>query len=68
MTPPSLKEYNRAEGRLKESIALRALGLPLHDYPGRREDLELIKRFHAEHGVPPTGFFRRLWWRVRGSV
>jgi hypothetical protein len=66
-TRPSLKEYSRAEARLRESIILRASGLPMHDYPGRREDLELIKRFHAEHGIPPSGFLPRLWWRVRGG-
>jgi hypothetical protein len=46
---PSLKEYGRAEGRLKESIWLSEAGngLPLHDYPGRQDDLRLIRSFHS---------------------
>jgi hypothetical protein len=32
-----------------------------------REDLATIGAYHAEHGIPPTGFFARLWWRLRGE-
>ena len=61
--PPSLREYGRAEERLKESLWLRCNGLPMHDYPMRCDDLRLIRRFHAAYGVPPSGFLRRfLWW------
>jgi hypothetical protein len=65
--PPSLRDYARAEGRLKESIWIRCTGLPQHDYPGRGEDLATIRNFHAAHGVPPAGFFRRLGWWLRGG-
>ncbi len=30
------------------------------------EELEAMRRYHAEHGVPPFGFFARLWWRLGG--
>jgi hypothetical protein len=55
-----------AEDRLRQPLALRRGGLDRHTYPGRDEDLEAMRRFHAEHGVPPVGFFGRLWWRLRG--
>ncbi len=64
--PPDLREYTDAENRIRESLALRGGGLPRHTYPGRDEDLEAMRRYHAEHGVPPTGFFARLWWRLGG--
>lgn len=53
------KEYKRAESRLKESIKLRRDGYP-HDYPRRGEDLETMRHHHAEHGIPPAGFWPRL--------
>ena len=59
---PSLRESGRAEGRLKESLWLRCNGLPLHDYPGRQDDLRTIRAYHAAHGIPPQGSVRRLWW------
>lgn len=66
--PPSLREYRHAEERLKESLWLRCNGLPMHDYPGRRDDLQTIRRFHAAYGVPPSGFVRRLlWWLGSGG-
>jgi hypothetical protein len=65
--PPSLREYRHAEERLKESLWLRCNGLPMHDYPMRRDDLRLITRFHAAYGVPPSGFLRRLLWFLKGS-
>lgn len=52
------REYARAEGRLKESIALRREGLR-HDYPRRREDLDTMRRYHAEHGTPSSA--ATLW-------
>jgi hypothetical protein len=64
--PPSLREYDAAEERIRESIELRAYGLD-HDYPDRGQDLGLMRAFHAEHGYPPPGFFRRLLWYVRGG-
>ena len=67
MRPPSLKEYSRAEARVEESIALRCGGFPLHTYPGRDEDLATIHAYIAEHGIPPSGFFARLVWRLRGE-
>jgi hypothetical protein len=65
--PPSLKAYDRAEARVTESIALRCEGFPSHTYPGRDQDLATMRAYHAEHGIPPTGFFARLWWRLRGA-
>jgi hypothetical protein len=63
---PSLTDYGRAEGRLRESIWLRCNGLPMHDYPRRQDALATIREFHAAYGVPPAGFFRRLvWWLAK---
>jgi hypothetical protein len=63
---PSLGDYNRAEGRLKESIWLRCNGIPTHDYPGRKDDLATIRAYHSAHGIPPAGFFERLvWWLAK---
>jgi len=58
----SRKEYGKAEGRLKRSIALRREGLP-HEYPGRDEDLQTMVRHHSKLGeIPPsTGLY--AWWR-----
>ncbi len=61
------RAYREAEGRLRESIALRGEGFWRHTYPGREADLETMRAFHAAHGVPPSGFIRRLWWRLRGE-
>ena len=66
--PPNLKEYAEAEGRIREGLALRGGVLPHHTYPGRREDLEAMRRFYAEHGCPPAGFLARLWWRFGGRI
>jgi hypothetical protein len=58
----SRKEYSRAEGRLKRSIALRREGLP-HEYPGRADDLQTLRAHHQRLGeIPPeTGLY--AWWR-----
>ena len=58
----SRKEYGKAEGRLKRSIALRREGLP-GEYPGRDDDLQILRSHHQRLGeVPPErGFF--AWWR-----
>ncbi len=61
------KAYREAEARLKESIAMRGEGFWRHTYPGRGRDLETMRAYHEEHGTPPTGFVRRLWWRLRGG-
>jgi hypothetical protein len=34
---------------------------------GRDEDLATIHAYIAGHGIPPSGFLRRLWWRLRGK-
>jgi hypothetical protein len=65
--PPSLREYDRAEARIRQSIELRCGGFPAHTYEGRDEDLATLRAFHAEHGIPPSGFFARLLWRLRGA-
>jgi hypothetical protein len=62
--PPSLRDYGRAEGRLKESLWLRCNGLPQHDYPGRQDDLQTIRAYHSAYGIPPEGSVRRLLWRL----
>jgi hypothetical protein len=56
-----------AESRIRQSIGLRGDGFRHHSYPEREDDLNLMRVFHAEHGVPPSGFFRRLMWRLRGK-
>lgn len=50
--------YRRASGsgpstkkRQREVEQLAREGLR-HDYPRRREDLDLMRRYHAEHGTP----------------
>ena len=66
---PSVEEkraYRVAEDRLRESITLRDM-LPGHTYPERAEDLRIMRRFHAEHGIPPARFIRWLWWWVKGG-
>jgi hypothetical protein len=65
--PPNLREYDKAEGRIRQSIAMRCGGLPHHTYDGRDQDLATLRAYHNAHGVPPDGFFRRLWWRLRGK-
>jgi hypothetical protein len=64
----SMEELDDAEDRVKESLALRGGVLPHHTYPGREHDLEVMRAYHGEHGVPPVGFFRRLLWRMRGRA
>ncbi len=66
--PRSLREYADAESRVRLSLALRGTGLPHHTYPDRVHDLDLMREFHAEHGVPPAGLFQRLWWSVKRGV
>jgi hypothetical protein len=66
--PPSMKQYSRAEERLKESLWIRCNGLPQHDYPGRLEDLATVRAFHRHHGIPPSGRLRRLLWWLRGAA
>ena len=61
---PSLREYADAEARIRESLALRGTGLPNHTYPDRGRDLETMRAYHGEHGIPPMGL-RRLWWLVK---
>jgi len=58
----SRKGYARAEGRLKRSISLRREGLP-GEYPGRDDDLQIMRSHHERLGeIPPEkGFFS--WWR-----
>jgi len=58
----SRKQYARAEQRLRRSIASRRAGLP-HEYPGRDDDLQTMRRHHEQLGeIPPeTGFY--AWWR-----
>jgi hypothetical protein len=48
-------------------IELRCAGFPGHTYPGRDEDLATIHAYIAGHGIPPSGFFARLLWRLRGE-
>ena len=63
------RAYREAEARLRESIALRGEGFWRHTYPDRVRDLETMRAYHTEHGIPPTGFIRRLMWSVkRGMV
>jgi hypothetical protein len=66
-SPPSLREYNRAEERIKQSLALRGEGFA-HSYPRRDGDLEIMRSFHSAHGIPPAGTFGRLLWRLRGWI
>jgi hypothetical protein len=56
------REYACAEARIKESIILRSAGLN-HEYPGREEDIDLMRRHHEAIGeIPPeSGFYG--WWR-----
>jgi hypothetical protein len=59
---PSAKErraYRAAENRLRESIALRDV-LPSHSYPGRGEDIQLMRRYHEAYGVPDLGLMARV--------
>jgi hypothetical protein len=63
------RAYREAEARLRESIALRGEGFWRHTYPDRGRDLETMRAYHEDHGIPPAGFIRRLWWSVkRGMV
>jgi hypothetical protein len=59
------RAYREAEARLRESLALRGEGFWRHTYPGRKRDLETMRLYHAEHGIPPSGFVRRLWWSMK---
>ncbi len=65
---PSLREYSDAEDRVRESLTLRVGVLPHHTYPGCAEDLEIMRRYYAEHGIPPAGFFACLMWQLRGRA
>ena len=62
------RAYREAEARVRESLALRGKGIPQHTYPDRGRDLETMRAYHEEHGVPPSGFIRRLWWSVKRGV
>jgi hypothetical protein len=53
--------------RVTKSIELRCEGFPGHTYPGRDEDLATIRAYIAQHSLPPSGFFARLLWRLRGA-
>ncbi len=64
---PTLRQYNRAEERIRTSIELRCQGLDWHTYPGREDDLSTIKSFHNSYGIPPAGVLKRLVWRLRGG-
>jgi hypothetical protein len=55
------------ERRLK---AVRTLPLPIPAavlLEMTDEDLATIRAYIAEHGLPPSGFFARLLWRLRGK-
>jgi hypothetical protein len=60
-------EYKRAERRVRESVMLRRDGLP-HTYPRRQEDLDLMRRHHAEHGIPPAGLWARFKRWIGGGA
>ena len=59
----SRREYQAAEGRLKESINLRRSGLPNHTYPGRDEDLQTMRSHHEAAGEIPPERGLSAWWR-----
>jgi hypothetical protein len=56
------RQYAKAEGRLRRSIASRRAGLP-HSYAGRDDDLRIMLAHHEKLGeIPPsTGLY--AWWR-----
>jgi hypothetical protein len=54
------RAYRAAENRLRESILVRDV-LPNHTYPRHAEDLETIRSYHSEYGIPDLG----LWARAR---
>jgi hypothetical protein len=59
---PSAQEkraYRAAENRIRESIVLREV-LPGHSYPGREEDLELMRSYHQRYGMPDLGLMQRV--------
>lgn len=58
------KEYKAAEARIRESIKLQADGLP-HTYPGRKQDLDTMREYHAVHGWPHLSLWDRLVTRAR---
>jgi len=63
----SRRQYAQAEGRLKRSIALRCEGLP-HEYPGRDDDLRIMRALHQRLGeVPPERGFWAYWRRFVGG-
>jgi len=62
----SRKQYGKAEQRLKRSIASRRAGLP-HEYPGRADDLETMRKHHEQLGeIPPERGFYAYWRRFFG--
>lgn len=69
MSSPTRAErqaYDDAEFRIRESIEARSYGggLANHTYPCRSDDLSTMVDFHARYGTPPSGFFKRIWWRI----
>jgi len=58
--------YSEAEERLKQSLVIRASCLPMHDYPRRAGDISALRGFHADYGIPPSGFVRRIAWWLKG--
>jgi hypothetical protein len=36
-------------------------------YPRRDEELETLRAFHGEHGIPPAGYFSKLLWWIRAG-
>lgn len=61
------RAYREAEARLKESIKLRRDGYP-HTYPRREEDLDLMRQYHQQHGIPPAGLWARLKRWIGGGA
>jgi hypothetical protein len=62
MSRLSRRGYAQAEGRLKRSIALRREGLP-HEYPGRDDDLRIMRDLHQRLGFIPSELGFWAWWR-----
>ena len=67
--PPTVQATAKALERLRLSEKLRDDGLAEHTYDRRDEDLETVYAFAEAYGeLPPPGYFRRLWWWIRGAA